>query len=246
MVQIQILEFKKMQLDGATMIDGFPSVGLASTIAANYLVASLDLDQVAAIDSNYFPPMSMVYSSKPKFPARIYADENRKIAVCVSEFTPITYLDRPLARTIFEWSQKQRCSLIITSVGMPAEEKEQAPHESAVLGVGSTDRARKRLDEAKVGQLELGIISGISGVLMNLGRWENYDVIALSVKVHPQVADAMAAVKLVEAYNKLLPQVEVDVGPLKEEAEKIEGRLKNIRTGVKPVEGPVPTGEMYA
>ena len=246
MAIIHILEFKKMHLDGATMIDGFPSVGLASTIAANYLIASLNLDQVAAIDSNYFPAMSTVYAAKPKFPARIYADEAKRLAVCVSEFTPNPSLDRPLAKTIFEWSQKQGCSLIITSLGLPAEKEEEAPHEAAVLGVGSTERARKRLDEAKVGQLQTGIILGISGVLMNLGRWENYDVIALLAKVHPQIADAMAAAKLVEAYNRLLPEVEVDVTPLKEEAEKIEARLKTLRTHVKPVEGPVPSPEIYA
>jgi len=89
-----------MDLTDGVVIEGFPSVGLVTTIAATYLISSLKLDQMAAMDSAWFPPVSMIYAEKPKFPARIYASARDKIAVCLSEFTPTIYLDRFIARSI--------------------------------------------------------------------------------------------------------------------------------------------------
>lgn len=70
---IEIRKFKDIDLKGATIIEGFPSVGLVGTIVATYLIDYLKLDQICAVDSEGFPPTSMIYVTKPKFPARIYA-----------------------------------------------------------------------------------------------------------------------------------------------------------------------------
>ena len=59
---------------GGTVIEAIPSVGLVSTIAATYMLTNLPVDQVCALDSEDFPPLSMVYKYRPKFPVRIYAD----------------------------------------------------------------------------------------------------------------------------------------------------------------------------
>ena len=40
---IQILERKKIDLKGAVLIEGFPSVGMVSTIVSNYLIKVLEL-----------------------------------------------------------------------------------------------------------------------------------------------------------------------------------------------------------
>lgn len=244
MVPIEVREYKKVDLRGGTVIDGFPSVGLVSTIASNYILSSLGLDQVACLDSDYFPPLSMVYASKPKFPARIYAGEEQKLAVFVSEFSPMPALDRALAKTMFSWAREQNCSLIISSVGMPAE-REVGEADLRVQGVGSTESSRARLDAAAIEPLEIGIIVGVPGTLLNEGRWANFDVIVLLTKAHPEIPDARAAAEIVRAIGKLLPTVKVDVEPLLEEAGRIEARLRTLRTQVKPVEAPVPPGEIY-
>lgn len=46
--EIGIREFKKLSLRGASIIDGFPSVGSINAIVATYLVSSLNLDQIVA------------------------------------------------------------------------------------------------------------------------------------------------------------------------------------------------------
>ena len=117
---IEIYKFKDIDLSGATIVEGFPTVGLASIISANFLIGALNLDQICAIDSPDFPPVSMVYASKPKFPARIYANESHKIAVFLAEFTPTAELARPIADKILSWAIENECKRIITPEGLPS------------------------------------------------------------------------------------------------------------------------------
>ena len=249
MNEIEVRKFKDLDLKDGAVIDGFPSVGLANTIAANFLIAKLNLDQIAALDSALFPPLSMVYASKPKFPARIYASSQLKIAVFLAEFKPPTMLDRPIAKTILGWAQEQHCRLVISPVGVPIEESGSdvggAEYFREVVGVGSTDRAREELKRCEIQQLNTGMVAGASGVLLNEGRWTGFDVISLLIGVRTDIPDARAGAKLVEAIDRILPQISLEAKPLYEEAEKIEEHLRNLRRQAKPVEPVVPRG-MYA
>src|SRR5713226_7839919 len=89
---IQIYELKRMDLRGATVIDGFPSVGLVSSIVANYLINALNLTQIGIMDSIYFPTVALVRDGQPMNPVRIYAgpkvDDRDQIVVFISEFQP--------------------------------------------------------------------------------------------------------------------------------------------------------------
>ncbi|HUI38593.1 MAG TPA: PAC2 family protein, partial [Thermoplasmata archaeon] len=42
---VRIYEVKRVDLEGAIVIDGFPSVGLVSSIVANYLIDTLEMEQ---------------------------------------------------------------------------------------------------------------------------------------------------------------------------------------------------------
>ncbi len=104
-VEIDIRKYKDINLRDGVVLDGFPSVGLVSSISASYLISSLQLDQIAVLDSEHFPPVSLVYEGKPKFPARIHASENHKMAVFSAEFTPNPSLDRAIGRKILSWAK---------------------------------------------------------------------------------------------------------------------------------------------
>jgi uncharacterized protein len=227
MSSIEIREYKRMDLTNAPLIEGFASTGLVGTIVANFLVAVLELDQIAAIDSPYFPPLSMVYAAKPKFPARVYAKEEPKVAVFLSEFTPPPTLHRDIAKAIFSWSVEKNCSPIITVVGVT---EEKAVGIKDIAAVGSTDSARRMIENAGVELLKVGTIIGISGVLLNEGRWNHRDVIAFVVKIKEGIPDARAAAKTLEAIGAIVPSIRVDVAPLYEEAARLEAQVKLLRS----------------
>ena len=138
-----------MDLKGATIIEGFSSVGLVSTIVATYLIDYLKLDQICAVDSEEFPPTSMIYATKPKFPARIYASSEKKIGVFLAEFTPAPSLHRPLAKKLLEWCKEQQCTRIISPESLSSEklclQNKDNTKINHVYGIGRTERARKEL-----------------------------------------------------------------------------------------------------
>lgn len=242
MKKVEIIKFKDADLRGATVIDGFSTVGLVGSIVANYLIHALKLDQIAALDSPDFPPVSLIYASKPKLPARIYTDEKLKLAIFLSEFTPPPKLARPIAEAIFSWAKENGCSRIISPEGIPPIEEEKP--EKVVYGVGSNDSIREELKRLEIAQLERGIISGVSAVLLNEGRKTGFDVICLLVKTHPGLPDAEAAAKIIEKIVRLVPSIKVDIKPLYEEAKRIEEYLKMLREQAKPSEPEVPS-RMY-
>jgi predicted ATP-grasp superfamily ATP-dependent carboligase len=163
-----------------------------------------------------------------------------RIAVFLSEFTPALYLDRFIAREILAWSRDQKCSLVVSSCGVPTLEERPSTEKLLVRGVGTTERARQMLREAEIRIPESGVVPGISGALLNEGRWNNFDLIALLVNAYQGIPDAKAAGAVVEAIDKLLPQIKLDVSPLYREAERIQSRLKAFREQAKPVESPRP------
>ncbi|MFQ5909784.1 MAG: proteasome assembly chaperone family protein [Thermoplasmata archaeon] len=236
-VEIEVRKFKDFDLRGGTVVEGFPTVGLVSTIACSYMISALNLDQICALESEHFPPVSMIYSAKPKFPARIYAREDIKLAVFITEFPLPTTLHRPIARSILSWAAEQGCERVICLEGLPAEHIEEnlSREGPMVWGVGSTDEAREELARNGIEQLEVAMISGVSGVLLNEGRWRNIQVESLLAEARPEFPDAHAAAELVKAADLLIPEVEIDLEPLYEQAKEIEESYRKLEQQAKPV-----------
>ena len=185
------------------------------------------------MDDEEFPPLSMVYARKPKFPARVYALDEKKLAAFLCEVPIPSRVHRKVARCLLAWAKKHECKRIISLEGLPLPEG-GSEEDVMVWGVGSTDQAREDLDKAKIQQLESGMISGVSGVLLNEGRWEKFDTIALLAEAHPDLPDAIAAAKLVRAVDDLLPEIEIDLGPLLSEAKELEAQIAVLKAQAKP------------
>ena len=163
MSDISIYELKKTNLRGATVIDGFPSIGLVSSIVANYLVNALELEQIGIMDSNFFPSISLIRNAQPLNTVRIYASERVRgtdeedvdqIVVFISEFQPPPNLIKPISAAILDWIQEQRCSRLISPEGLVIER----PDEELVEG-GEEEEEEPSEEEndiqAKIKSLEL-------------------------------------------------------------------------------------------
>lgn len=114
-----------------------------------------------------------------------------------------------------------------------------------MYGVGSTDNTREVMKKLGIKRLVRGMITGISGVLLNEGRRIGFDVYSLVAAVKPEVSDARAAARVIEVIGKLTPAIKIDVEPLYEEAEKIEKFIKRLREQARVATEPVTPTEMY-
>ena len=246
-----MLKFEAIDLHDATVIAGFPSIGLVSTIVANYLIDALGLRQIGALNSPHFPTLSVVHTGEPLSPVRIYGGtlgSGEKIAVFVSEFKPKPNLINSLSNSILDWVQKKKCKLLISPEGMVVEGK-SSEGDGAVdaYAIGSTENARKTLQLKNIPQFKNGIIAGVSGVLLNKGKHENFDVISILSEAHPNYPDARAAASAINVIATVVG-VDINVGPLYDEAERIEKQLQKFHKQAKPMTSgaaPIPQPSMY-
>ena len=243
--QVRIYEIKRVDVEGAIVIDGFPSVGLVSSIVANYLIDTLEMEQIGIVESPAFPTVSLVRNGNPQHPVRIYAGRPPadragrgadKLVAFVSEFHPAPTIIHPLATTILDWVQEQRCSLLVSPEGLVVEAPPpgrggHAPrlNDVKVYGVASTRKARELFIVPNMIPFAEGVITGIAGVLLNEGRRRGFDVLTFLAEAQSDYPDARAAAKVIETINRILLRTPLDPVPLYAEAERIEQQLLSIQ-----------------
>lgn len=235
MADVRIHEFSGgMDLSGAKIIDGFPSVGLVSTIAANYLIDMLRLKQIGVIDGDQFPTLSVVHNGEPLAPARIYGGERagdgrrEKIVVFVSEFQPAPNLIRPISEAMLRWAKEKKADYMISPEGLVLEGPAADDDKVEVYGIGSTDRIQQLLKTHGVAPFTRGIITGVSGILLTLGKREGFDVLSILAEAHANYPDARSAAVVIDVIAKLLG-MKIDVAPLHREAEGFERQIKQLQ-----------------
>ncbi len=247
---VYICDFEEIDLKDATVIAGFPSIGLVSTIAANYLIDALNLKQIGCVTSPQFPALSVVHTGEPLSPVRIYAGNSPragKIVVFVSEFKPKPNLINSISEVIMKWANSNKCRLLISPEGMVVEGKLDGEEGNLdAYAIGSTETARNTLIVKNIPQFKNGIIAGVSGVLLNLGKQNKFDVISILAEAHPNYPDAKAAAAAINVMA-LIMGIDINVTPLYEESERIEKQLQKIHKQAKPIVSgtQVPQPNMY-
>jgi uncharacterized protein len=200
---IEIRKLRNVNLQSGIVVDGFPSVGLANAIASECLIHSLKTELVAVIDSPAFPPLSIVRNAMPTFPARVYANEELKLAMFVSELNLDQSMFRPVANMMIDWAVNSNCDLVISAAGIPYEDGESPQDTPQVFAVASTPVALKKATDAGIPPALSVSVTGIPAILLNEGTWRNYDVIVLLVKVVRDAPDFKAGAAVAEALKKI-------------------------------------------
>jgi uncharacterized protein len=244
-------EYKDAHLTDCLLVVGFPSVGLISSIAANYIVRTMKLDRIAAIVSPQFPPYTILQEGIPSHPVRIYAGKRtceggsgeacQQIVVILAEFMPKPELIQPLADLILDWAKHKGVNSIITLEGMNVGEQENA----TTLSVGSTAKARGMMTKYMISEMREGMVSGMSGMLLAEGERVGMDVICLLGPAQPEIPDARGAANLLELIGRMLPELKLDPVPLLKEAEQIEQAMKAAMESMKQPNKPAEQSFLY-
>jgi uncharacterized protein len=235
-----IHEYKHLKLDRAMVVIGFPSIGLVSSITTNFIVKQMKLEKVASIVSDEFPPYSIVHEGDVLPPMRIHAgsricDEKGEkceyLVVITSEFMPAPNLLRPLVDLIIDWCKKNDANTILALEGMNMGEN---PEQKEILAVATGERCKKMLSTYGLKELNEGMVSGLSGVMLSEGDRLHQDVICLLGPARADYPDARGAARLLEQVAKMLPELKLDPEPLFKEAETVERELRSNLEKLKP------------
>ena len=216
--RIRIKELKTVNLEGGYLIDGFPSVGFSSAIASESLIHTSKFELVGIIDSDIFPPISIIKDGKPNYPTRIFVDKDLKVGVFLSYLTIDQSLHRTVAKAMLKWAKKHKIGLIVSSVAIKSPDGNKK-----MKAIGSTDSARVKITEAGLKVLEHGTVPGIPGMLLNEGCATKQDVIVIIFHADGKGPDFKSSAQLCMAMSQLIPGASCDIPSLQQESERAEG-----------------------
>ena len=229
----EIRDVSDLDLKGYTLVECFPSISALALITANIILESGgvdNFDQIAVGDSNQLPAICVVYYSKPKFPIRIYASDQMKIALLASEIPQYPPITREIGKKIFHWAKTKGIERIVSVEGYKSEYT-QSPQQMPmrVFGVGTTESCRSFLTDKQIPPLAQGVIKGLSAVLLNEGWYNKSEVIVLLGEVRQHYPEIRTAARVVEVLNLLIPSLNIGIEPILAQAEKIEQMSLTMR-----------------
>ena len=229
--KIRIHEIKPISLDGGYVIDGFPSIGFTSAIAAESIINTSEFELAGFLDSDLFPPMSIIKNGLPYHSTNIFVNSQLKIGIFSSYLTLDPTLHHQAAKTILNWAKEHNCSLVISSF---SQESSAETEQEEIMCAVSTETARKRLDSTGIPIIKHGTILGIPGVLLTEGRFSNQDVVVLIFNLkNEEEPDYKSGAKLCRAISKIVPGTSCDLKLFEKEAEIVEQEIKKIESEAK-------------
>jgi len=209
-------------------------MGFSSVIATESMIYTSEFKLAGIIDSDIFPPISLIKDGKPNYPVRIFVNDELKVAAFLSHLALEESLHRIVAKNMLTWAKNKKISLIISSISIKSTDKNEE-----IIAIGSTENATKKLRDAGMKILEFGTIPGIPGMLLNEGSLNQQDVIVILFHSEGNGPDFRSSAKLCKAISQLIPGASCDITSLQAEAEKIEQAIK------KDVEETKHTDSMY-
>jgi uncharacterized protein len=256
---IRIHMYEDIDLSNSMLIDGFPTVGLVSTIVSSFIIDSLKLRRIGSIVSRHFPAAAIIQNGIPSPPLRIYAgpklcgpeNECEQVVVLTSEVRIPDEIQLPLAQKILAWAKDNKVKLILSVEGTPLSDAPDPEEQVGIYGAGSTEHARQMVTNYNLTPMEMGIITGVPGHLLYLGDMEQRDVLCILAPAHAQFPDARAAAKMIEVIDGMMSVIEIDTAPLLDQATKLEKdiqeSLEMLKRGLQhgQEEHPAAPGPMY-
>jgi len=223
---------------GGVVISAFPSAGLATIVAAHYIVRVLNLPRVARFESPDLAPIAVVQGGVVNPTVRAYGRAD--LALVLSEFPPTPGQANAIATTILRTAEERKARAVLCLEGVvPHPEEtpdgspgaEEPPDEQVWVAYARKDPEFARsFTAAGARTLEEGVIGGVSGAMLvqGAGHVMPVAVLLVSARVAEGMPDHRAGAALIEALDRLLPELKIDTGPLRAQAEQIEKALRAV------------------
>lgn len=236
--RVGIIEKAKVP-SGATLIFGFPDVGLVGVIAASYLVEELNLAEVAYVESKILPPLVVLHDGLPHSSIRIFGNE--EILLTISEVPIPVDAVHPVMDALIEWGKSKNVKMMISLGGIPLQDRQDAT-ELKSFAAASSPEALKLLEDKNVEPLTEGYIVGPQAIMLQSAS--NTDTLALALlsQCFYNYPDPEAAAEVLKDLMKIV-DVKVDVTKLLEKGEEIRLRARDVMKRTQEEMGKMKKGQ---
>lgn len=230
---VKTIRYEDMNLENPVAVIGFPSVGLVSSIAANYMVGQLDMTPIAGLSSPSMPPYCLIYKGVAYPPVRFYGRKSttktgRDLIVCMSEYAPKPEDCYELVQAILSYLKYMGCHDIISLEGTARINDTDGP---VVCGVGPG--AAKMAKKSKLSVMEGGMVKGTTGIMLYEAPPIGMGVTTLMTPANPSLPDPGSAAAYIPAISSMVPGLRLSAKPLLAEAEEIRKKMQSEQEEVE-------------
>ena len=221
-------EFETVTEIGAetpTLIEGLPGHGLVASIAVEQIRQQLELTHHGNIVSDEFPSVVTFEDGLVRDPVRVYAGTDPAVMTLQSDLAlPQSSFDA-LSDCVLEDLANEFDRAIFLAGAQAEEEKDIGD----VVGVATTDALKQELADVGIAVAEdPGVVGGVTGALMQACYHADVPAVVLIVQAHPYLPDPAAARSVIENALEPLVEFDIDTTELKEQADDIQRRLRQI------------------
>ena len=209
-----------------TVLIGFPGSGLVGSIALQYLVEQMEFEQIGAITSKYFPPVTLMTRGVINVPVRLY--EKDHLAAIISDVPIHPMICYEVANGILDWLTQFGIREVATIAGIITNEPEKR-----VFGVATSRGVLERIEEETI-VLPMGSISGIAASILTECKIRDIPGIGLLGET-VNTPDPRSSAATIEVLNKIYG-LDLDIKPLLEQAVEIEAAMAQIAEQVQETE----------
>lgn len=230
---VKTTRYTDMGLEDPVAIIGFPSVGLVSSITANFIVGKLSMGAIAGLSSPSMPPYCIIHGGVAYPPVRFYGRKSttktgRDLIICLSEYAPKPEDCYEVVQGILSYLKYAGCRDIICLEGTARINDET---NQVVCGVGpGADRMVKK---SKFTPMEGGMVKGITGIMMYEAPTWDMGVTTLMVPANPNLPDPGSAAAFIPAIKSIVPGLRINEKPLMAEADEIRKRVESEQEAVE-------------
>lgn len=213
-----------------TIIHGFPGVGLVGSIATEFLLQHLKVEQIGKINIEEMPAMVAIHESKMVDPFGIFYNSKYNLVI-IHAVAPTAGLEWKIANFITEIADKLQAKEIISLEGVAGSN----PEEFKTFFYSNDKKKIEKMKKLGVEPLKEGIIMGVTGAIL-IKSDRSAPLSCIFSETHSNLPDSKAAAKIVEGLDKYLG-LNVDYKPLLKQAEEFEKKLQTlIRKGSETTE----------
>jgi uncharacterized protein len=221
--EINIIE-KKQIPQGATMLFGFPDVGLVGVIAASHLMEELNLAEVAYMDSKLLPPLIVLHDGLPHSSIRIFGNHN--ILLAVSEMPLAADVIYPVIDALIDWGKAKKVKMMVSLSGIPIQDRQDAK-ELKVFAAASTPEMLKMVQDKGIEALLEGYLVGPQAIMLMRCAQIGLSAMTLLAQCFVNYPDPEAAAEVLKGLAKVTG-IKVDIAKLLEKGEEIRLKARDV------------------
>ncbi len=241
-----LMEYEEYELSHPSfLVLGLPDTGLVGVIAANHLVESLGMKEVAGIDVlTLMPPVAVISKGEVRPPLRLYMKDNIMAMTAEAPVPPASV--HALAKMLIDYAMKRGVDYIISIVGVASPNRINI-EKPRVYWLASNEKAKKLVEGLGLEGFLNGYLVGPYALILKNAIRARMPNLVLLADAYIEFPDPEAAAEVLNVLSRISGR-EIDTKKLLEQAEMIRLRLRGLMKQTKQTMAEMgsPSPLMYA